>query len=707
MLSRAVSIWVLSALFLVTLLAPIAAASPAPPKLHPTRWQRFRTGTVRPRGWLLQQAKRQANALTSHLPLFWKEIANTSWLGGGADNVGGIHESTPYWLNGAVPLAFQLEDPKLLALVERYIIGILDRQAADGWLGPDTDPSDFWSRYPFILALVQYHEAVSSSALIRKKIFQAALHFFSAVEERLARRVEFNSWSAARAHDLIWAIHYFVDILQSGANTDAHMELGERTRSLLSERLLRLAEQLHVLGIDWHGTWFGNASAFPQAAADHMELGTLTHGVNNAQAVKHGAVWARQGLDGNASFAQSLQAWEILMQYHGQPSGVFSADEHLAGRLPSRGTELCVVVESLWSLALVAQASPDDHQSLDVLDAMESIAFNALPGGISSDFWSHPYLQFANSFQARPNETDHIWANDGPDAAMYGLAPNYECCTSNFHQGYPKFIANLFFEAPSRGELISAIWAPSFINCSVGGGASVELRTDYPFSLNAEYIIHNPEALRLKIRLPEFLRQVAGPTRGLATLKVWLEGRETIVELVDGFLVYDIPAWPLPEPRVAIRLEWAALVQQTATSDGVLLSVGPLRLVADLGEQRVEMRRYAFEAADWDTTTTLEWRRALPPSEVIAFGPIARRLPGATPFAHTTGGCPLVVNATLASISPVTWPTVHGAPGPVPLPVAVHGVVFERRLLLPYGCTSVRIAAFPEADLVDGDRMVV
>eukprot|EP00971_Amphidinium_carterae_P074454 1471346-Amphidinium_carterae.1 len=45
-------------------------------------------------------------------------------------------------------------------LTRSYITEILKRQASDGWLGPDSDRADFWSRYPFLLAVVQAHEAM-------------------------------------------------------------------------------------------------------------------------------------------------------------------------------------------------------------------------------------------------------------------------------------------------------------------------------------------------------------------------------------------------------------------------------------------------------------------------------------------------------------------------------------------------------------------
>ena len=39
-----------------------------------------------------------------------------------------------------------------------------------------------------------------------------------------------------------------------------------------------------------------------------------------------------------------------LNKYHGLPNGMFSCDEHLAGRDPSQGSELCTVVEYMFSL---------------------------------------------------------------------------------------------------------------------------------------------------------------------------------------------------------------------------------------------------------------------------------------------------------------------------------------------------------------------
>lgn len=48
-----------------------------------------------------------------------------------------------------------------------------------------------------------------------------------------------------------------------------------------------------------------------------------------------------------------------LDKYHGQASGVFGCDEHLAGTMPSRGTELCTVVETMFSYETLFEIQGD------------------------------------------------------------------------------------------------------------------------------------------------------------------------------------------------------------------------------------------------------------------------------------------------------------------------------------------------------------
>jgi len=43
------------------------------------------------------------------------------------------------------------------------------------------------------------------------------------------------------------------------------------------------------------------------------------------------------------------------------------------GRMPSRGTELCAVVEAMWSLVLVAQGATKDDDAVQLGNALQSL----------------------------------------------------------------------------------------------------------------------------------------------------------------------------------------------------------------------------------------------------------------------------------------------------------------------------------------------
>ena len=153
-----------------------------------------------------------------------------------------------------------------------------------------------------------------------------------------------------------------------------------------------------------------------------------SHGVNAAQGLKSGAVIYRMTQGSPQAAASSTARLALLDEFHGTPVGTFFADETLSDSMPSHGTELCAVVESIFSLNAMHEALGDAAYA----DRAERIAYNALPGTWTSDMLSHQYLQQANAVNALHQE-EHVWLADGPDATTYGLAPNYRAWVLNTH----------------------------------------------------------------------------------------------------------------------------------------------------------------------------------------------------------------------------------------------------------------------------------
>ena len=84
-----------------------------------------------------------------------------------------------------------------------------------------------------------------------------------------------------------------------------------------------------------------------------------------------------------------------LDRYHGMATGVFTGDECLAGLDPAQGTELCAVVEYMYSLEHLLSLLGDPAFG----DRLEQIAFNALPATFSPDMWGHQYDQQVNQIE--------------------------------------------------------------------------------------------------------------------------------------------------------------------------------------------------------------------------------------------------------------------------------------------------------------------
>src|SRR3712207_2384283 len=261
------------------------------------------------------------------------------------------------------------------------------------------------------------------------------------------------------------------------------------------EWLLDLADKARRHGFDWASHF----EHFPyHERTKREECNLMTHVVNNAMAIKQpGVSFLRSGDPGDRQAV--FQIIETLDRYHGQVTGVFSGDEHLAGKNPSQGTELCAVVEYMFSLevllAILGEAS--------LADRLERIAFNALPATFKPDMWAHQYDQQVNQVLCRVAE-DNVYTNNGPDSNIFGLEPNFGCCTANMHQGWPKFAAHLWMRTPDDG-LAALAYAPCAVATTLKGvSARLSVQTDYPFRETVTIAVETsvPARFPLLLRIP-------------------------------------------------------------------------------------------------------------------------------------------------------------------------------------------------------------
>jgi hypothetical protein len=104
-------------------------------------------GSIKTSGWLKDQIQLSANGLGGHLFEFYRYVAHSTWLGGTYE-YSELHESAPYWFNYIVPLAWTLDDQGLKNQARTFLDYVLDHQAEDGWIGPETtrQTRGIWAR---------------------------------------------------------------------------------------------------------------------------------------------------------------------------------------------------------------------------------------------------------------------------------------------------------------------------------------------------------------------------------------------------------------------------------------------------------------------------------------------------------------------------------------------------------------------------------
>jgi DUF1680 family protein len=585
-----------------------------------------------PKGWLLDQLRLQSQGLSGHLDEFWPDLGpNSAWLGGTGEG----WERGPYFLDGLVPLAYLTRDATLIAKVHKWMDWALNNQRADGGLGPAKN-TDWWPNYVMLKALTQFQEATGDP-----RVIPAMERYFAYQAAHLDER-PLKEWAIFRWHDEVLSVLWLYN------------RNGDR-------KLLDLARKLHQQGHDWEAQ-YSNFQTREKVARSQANL--ATHGVNTAMALKAAAVWWL--VTGDPGDRASLsQMFDALDRYHGQPSGIFSADEHLAGRDPSQGTELCAVVEAMFSLeqdiAILGDAAFGDR--------LERIAYNALPATLSKDLWAHQYDQQAN--QVMCSISNHRWATNGPESNIFGLEPNFGCCTANMHQGWPKLAASLWMATPDNG-LAAVAYGPSEVTAN---GVTIEERTDYPFRDTVTLIVNpaKPATFPVVLRIPAWA--------AAATVSVNGESQPGVK---PGEFFRLARAWKSGD---RVELRFPMTVRTSAWyNNSIAVERGPLVYSLRIGESWHKIKQTG-PASDWEVYPTTPWNYALVPGSMQ----VTEKAVAAQPF--DAAAAPIEITAKARRLP--QWTLVDDSPGPLPLSPVTTKRPEETVTLVPYGAAKLRITAFP------------
>ncbi len=626
------------------------AASLAPPAYDP-----LPPGSIRPEGWLARQLRIQADGLTGHLDEFWPDVGQSQWFGGTAEG----WERAPYWLDGLIPLAFALDDKALKDKAARRIGAIVDRQRPDGWYSPyPTDaaakPYDIWAILLANKVLVQYHQATGEG-----NVLQAVKRNLKAVWEALDRTPLFG-WGQFRWFEGLISTFYVYE------------KTGEPW-------LLELSRKLHRQGYDY-------MSFYRQM--DDVTVPTPRRGLWkwNKHVVNTGMIHKAYALTWRMSRSEEERGFasrmiEILDRCHGQVTGMFTGDECLAGKNPVQGTELCAVVEFMYSLEWLLALTGDPRYG----DRLERVAYNALPAAFTPDMWAHQYDQQANQMQCTINP-EHMWTTNGPESNLYGLEPNFGCCTANMHQGWPKFATHLWMRCAGEGIALMA-YAPSTARFQVKGiPVAVTLETDYPFREVFRLIVKAEKPVRfpLLLRIPSWAEGAAMPSSGAGEQKA-VPG--TFHRIEREWQGSSELSWRFPmKARVTRRYNEALSLERGPLVYSLKIEESWTRVHAD--QPHRELPHGDFEvrpASAWNYGLALDEKQ---PEKGVEW---KEQPVGEKPFSPEGAG----MAARVQGRKLPGWKAAHGWAGEIKPGDAESKEPVEALTMIPYGCTNIRITEFP------------
>ncbi len=598
------------------------------------KWQFFTANEIKPFGWTKRQLIIQANGLSGNLDKVWRDVRDSAWIGGDAEG----WERVPYWLDGFIPLAYLLDDDDMKGRAKKYIDAIISYQKPDGWICPCPDERraryDTWALLLLSKVLCVYYEC-SKDERIPEVLYKALYNYYGLLKNG---EIKLFDWGKYRWYEGFVAIEF----------------LYKRTNEVWLKDLARI---LKSQGMDYH--------TVKELWKRPLNIWKFdTHIVNLVMMLKYEALSC--DLLGEEYTDDAEYLYNFLYEYNGMPAGMFTGDEVLSGISPIQGAELCSVVELMYAFEHLFAYTGDKKWA----ERLELLAFNAFPATLSDDMWAHQYDQMSNQIACQRFLGKPIFRTNFFDSHLFGLEPNYGCCTANFNQGWPKFILSSFMH--NGNDIISAIPIPSVLDYE---GIHITLTTNYPFENSFKYSIKTSKDFNFTVRIPTFAKSLTVNGKAVQTGELNFEiksGEEKDIDIT-------FEATPYLEKR-PLGLNVAKC--------GSLLFALPIKYEKNMLEYEHDGVERKFPYCDYEYIPKSDWNYGFSDGELKA------EFRGMSDIPFSSQNPPMILKANLGRID---WGFEDGYDTVcAKVPRSKSAISKPESIsLYPYGCAKLRMTEMP------------